>query len=109
MTHETRQNRMVTTFVVGDWPAGVLTGCEREGNVYWLEHVIVFPTAPRGFLLRMLQAGIEEAWSLHFGAIVFCIPDAFPLARRLESVGRRFGFVPYTQEGGYTWYVKHKT
>lgn len=108
MTYTTRQDRMVTTFEVDGWPVGVLTGCEREGNTYYLEHVIVLPRAPRGTLMRMLKAGIEEAWTLRFGSIVYCIPDDFPPRRGLERVGQRLGFQAYTHEEGATWYSKHK-
>lgn len=108
MIHETRTDRFVTTFSVDGWPVGILTGCERDWNTFYLEHVVVFPDSPRGTLVKMLRAGVEEAWAKRFACIVFCLPDGFPLKRGLEVAGKRLGFEAYTHEEGATWYALNK-
>ena len=98
-------NRVVWTYQADNWPLGVITGYENEHG-FFIEHVIVFPHVPRGTLLRMLRAGMAEAWDRGYCAIRFCLPEEFPLTFQLTSLARRLGFEPYIETMGMTFYIR---
>lgn len=85
--------RCVFTYQPDGWPVGMYTGFVNEAVGFVLEHVVVFPSAPRGTLLRMLRAALDEARDYSY--VTFHIPGRFPLRDGLVAVGRRLGFVEY--------------
>ena len=98
-------NRIVYTYQLDGWPAGVLTAYE-DGEGVVLEHVIAFPGVPRGTLAAMLEAGLEEAWARGYQYVTFMLPHAFPLTPVLRRLGERLGFTPYAGSESVTWYVR---
>lgn len=108
MTLHFAENRQVITYQENGWPVGVLTGYGLTGGDTWhIEHVIVFPHAPRGTLLRMARAGIAEAWAQYYSKIIFGVPMNHPNAYPLTQLAWRLGFRPYTANE-YAWWVLHK-
>lgn len=103
----TATDQTVFTYQVDSRPQGVLTG-HRTDDYFVLEHVIVFPGAEPSTLLRMLYAGIREAWERGYTAIIYHLPHAFEHTPTLERVGERLGFAEYAQEEDCRWFIRWK-
>lgn len=100
--------RIVFTYQPQGWPLGVLTGHPDGAGGFALEHVIVLPGAPVTTLLRMLHAGLEEAWRRHFDYVTFFLPHDLPIREPLEQVGTRMGFRVYETTNEADWYVRYR-
>ena len=100
------EDRIVFTYAPDETSLGLLTGYGL-GTMFVLEHVVVFPDAPRVTLLRLLEAGLAEAWA-RYASVVFCLPKTWTLTPSLRSLGEHFGFVAYAEEEELTWYVAWK-
>ena len=97
-------NRVVWTYQPDGWPRGLITGAENEKG-FFIEHVVVFPGAPRGTLAAMVRAGLAEAWTRGYRSLGFYLPDAFPLRLRLDHLAQRLGFEPYARDMGEVFYI----
>ena len=104
MTHVV-ENRLVLTYG-SPWPHGVLTGYV-DGTTFRVEHVIVLPGSPAGTLVRMLRAGLDEAWRRGYASVALHLPHAFPLTPALTQLARRLGFDWYTRDGFATYWVRY--
>ena len=89
------EGRIVYTYGPAARPEGVLTGYVNEAGGFVVEHVIVFPCAPPWTLLKLLRAGLAEAWRRDYPYVLCHIPADFPLRRGLVAAGRRLGFTEY--------------
>jgi len=105
-----RDPEFVVTVLSPDGPAA-----EEPGTAATRIDESALPAGERGATSRInlrlpddVKAGVEEAWARRFRAIVFCLPDRMRTAARLSWLGERLGFTAYCEEGGYTWYVRHK-
>lgn len=98
-------DRDVFTYQPDGWPLGVLTGYADGQGGFVLEHMIVFAYAPMTTLVRMLRAGLEEAWARDYASVRFTLPHGFPLASHLDRIGRRLGFAADAQTQDATRYV----
>ena len=106
-TSQVAEQRTVFTYAPDGVNIGVITGyTDLKDATFVVEHVIVFPNAPLLTLARMVRAGLEEAWTLDYQGIVFCLPDDFAPGPALARLGTRLGFVAYAREKDLTWWVK---
>lgn len=102
MTHVV-EGRVVLTY--GEpWPLGFITG--YVDGTFRVEHVVVFPGAPRSTLPKMLAAGLDEAWARGYASVSLLLPHAFPLTPPLMTLARRLGFEWYARDDFATYWVK---
>ena len=97
-------NRMVFTWEPEGWPLGVMTGYLNRANGFVLEHVIAFPGTPKLTLVRMVRAGLQEAWRRDYPYVVFHVPADHPQHAGLTALGTRCGFHEYAT----TFWVAHR-
>ena len=100
------EDRIVFTYAPNDLTLGVLTGYGL-GTMFVVEHVIVFPGSPRATPLRLVAAGLAEAWA-RYASVVFCLPKTWTLTPSLRTLGEHFGFVAYAEDEDLMWYVAWK-
>jgi hypothetical protein len=88
-------NRCVFTYQPAGWPDGCLTGYLNRAGGFVLEHVVAFPGAPSDTLIKMVRAGLEEAWAREYPYVMFTLPSNHPRHAGLARLGARCGFVEY--------------
>ena len=96
--------RWVFTWQPDGWPQGVLTGYLNRADGAVLEHVVAFPGAPKLTLVKMVRAGLAEAWALGYPYVAFHLPADHPNHDGLAALGARCGFHEYAT----TWWVTHR-
>lgn len=101
--------RLIWTYAPEGRNLGVVTGYEHDG-LFVVEHLIALPGT--GCLLRLIPAGLEEAWVRGYRGVVFCLPNrgqGRPYST-LAKLVRRYGCEPYTPETdrALTWWVRWK-
>jgi len=86
---------------------GVMTGVQRERVIY-LQHVMVWPHAPAGTLLRMLDRIERLAWDRQPESVVLDVEHDHPFAAALKVLARRRGYQPFRETDTTTWFVKRE-
>ncbi len=104
-TYQLVSERLVFTYQPDGLPRGLITAVEDTDGLV-LEHVVVFPGAPAGTLLRLVRIGLKHCAEFGFRSVRFGMPDAFPLASGLGRLATRLGFEVYLREDGWTWWVR---
>lgn len=100
--------RIVWTYLPdGFSPAGLITGYE-EGTGFLVEHVVVWPNTPLGTLRRMLQSGMQEAWTRELDHLIVMIPRVYSKADALILLARRMGFTEYAGTEEAAWFVRYR-
>lgn len=86
---------------------GVMTGIERDTGIY-LQHVMMWPGAPMGALVRMLIVAERQARERKPTYIVLDIENDHPQRETLTALAARRGYQKFTQDGQSTWFVKYE-
>lgn len=97
--------RLVWTYLPKGQPAGLLTGYEDDRGGVVLEHLVAWQGIP---LPRLLEAGLEEAWTRGFQHVIVMIPLVHAKATRLEVLALRMGFTEYARDQEAAWFVRYK-
>lgn len=88
---------------------GIATGVwdPNDSESLLLQHIVVWPGAPHGTLLRLLHAAERAAWrSLRPKRLYLDIEHQHPNAKRLRRLAERFGYRAYCRTNSTTWFIK---
>lgn len=101
------RNCLVWTYAPEGTAIGLITGREQEdGDGLLIEHIVLFPYAPPGQLLRMLHAGVKTAWDSGYLYLQLLIPQGAP--SEFFTLARRMGFEAYEWDDTATWFVRYR-
>lgn len=98
--------------------AGVMTGIvhflsqRHEPRRVWvlLQHVMLWPDAPKGALIRMLVEAEQTTWKQEDPeAIVLDVEPTHPYAEKLRQLAVASGFHFHSNADGTTWYIKERS
>ena len=79
-------------------------------NAIVLQHVMLWPGAPNGALVRMLVEVEGAAWAEYSpDAIVLDVEHAHPYAKVLRRLARIRGFRHHSSTDSTTWFIKERT
>ena len=105
LTNHLATDRLVWTYLPNGHPVGVITGFRDEAGGVVVEQVIRWSEDRSWGLLAMLDAALEEVWSLGAPYAVVLVPTGKP---RLESLALKMGFEPYAETSEGTWFVRYR-
>lgn len=98
--------------------AGVMTGIihflnqRGETRRVWvlLQHVMLWPGAPKGALVRMLAEAEQMTWDQEDPeAILLDVESSHPHAEKLRQLAESSGFSYHSHGDGTTWYIKERS
>ena len=102
---DVRANRYVASLGEG---VGFLTGYDDEAGGFALEDVVAFDQSPKT-VLRLVRAGLAEAWARDYQYVTLHITKAHPKARQLALLALRLEFEEYPgHDDRHEYYVCHR-